>query len=364
MKKIKFLVACLVSMFSLYVIIQNNKVYADKANFSVNPIITKSDTSKNTGYFDLLMQPGEVRDVSFEIYNSSNREIKIKTSLGTAFTGSTGTVGYKPDVVKPDNSLKYNLKDYVTTPNVVRISPKSKKIISAIVKMPNAIFDGVMAGGFNFTEANSAPTRQSEKKGITIENEYRYVIGLIIQQSSNYVAPCLNLEGVYASQKNRRNSININLTNTAMTYLMDMSTQIKISKKDDPSISYSYNNSQMKMAPNSNFELAVPAYLKKSGGELSTLLKPGKYKLIMTVYGEKDEKGKFKEIVNQQPILYNHKWSFEKEFEISEYTAQKLNESDISMEKNNLGWLLVPAALVIVMLTLVIIILLTKQKTG
>ena len=101
----------LVSLVSLSVLmIATQTVHADSANFSVTPKIGENQVVQNLGYFNLLLKPKQTQNVEFTLNNNSNQTIKVKTTFGTAFTSQSGNVGYTPDLVKPDPSLKINLK--------------------------------------------------------------------------------------------------------------------------------------------------------------------------------------------------------------------------------------------------------------
>ncbi|MCU5752412.1 DUF3324 domain-containing protein [Lactococcus lactis] len=163
---------------------------------------------------------------------------------------------------------------------------------------------------------------------------------------------------------NGRNVITANLTNSAPAYLMQMNTDAVVTKYNDSSIKYTYNNVAMEMAPNSNFNLAIPVSIPGAlNGKTSEPLKPGKYHLKMTVYGGKDDKGKYQTMVNDQVTKYDYKWVFDKDFVITGAKASSLNAKDATINhKPKIDWLLIVGFAAIILLLLIIIFLLFKRR--
>lgn len=339
--------------------------HADSANFSVTPTVGENQTGSNLGYFNLLLKPNQSQNLEFTLYNNSSKPIKVKTTFGTAFTSQSGNVGYTPDLVKPDPSLKIDLKDYVKLPATVIVAAKSMAKVTATVTSPEQTFTGVIAGGFNFEDAQSSDDSASaQKSGVSITNRYRYVIGLVLQNTLDKVAPTLSLGKVGPDQVNQRNVIAANLTNAAPAYLMDMNTDAVVTKSDDTSIKYTYHNDAMEMAPNSNFNLAIPVSLQGVlNGQSSEPLKPGKYHLKMTVYGGKDTNGQYQTMVNNQVTKYDYRWIFDKDFTITQAKASTLNAKDATVsKKSQVDWLLIVGLTIIILLLLIIIFLLFKRR--
>ena len=86
---------------------------------------------------------------------------------------------------KKDQSLAFDIKDYVQYPSSVRLKPKSEQTVSINVKMPNTPFDGVLASGITFKEETSDEGKRQDDKsqGLSIKNEYSYVVALLMQQN-------------------------------------------------------------------------------------------------------------------------------------------------------------------------------------
>ena len=115
-------------------------------------------------------------------------------------------------------------------------------------------------------------------KGLAIKNEYSYVVALLMRQTTENGSPDLKLQRVIPNQRNARNVIQGNLQNPNGTYLNQLATKTIITKKGSSEALYTDEQSDMQMAPNSNFNLSVP--LK------GDRLKAGKYTMKIEAYGQ------------------------------------------------------------------------------
>ena len=154
------------------------------------------------------------------------------------------------------------------------------------------------------------------------------MVALLMRQTPENGDPDLKLQQVNPNQRNARNVIQGNLQNPNATYLNQLATKTIITKKGSSDALYTDEQSEMQMAPNSNFNLSVP--LK---GER---LKAGKYTMKIEAYGQKEENGdfSFKAKGSQKEENYRYHWSLEKNFEIKADEAKKLNDSDVTIKKD------------------------------
>ncbi|AYG00404.1 DUF916 domain-containing protein [Lactococcus allomyrinae] len=146
-KYVKYLIISL-SVFLLIIGGKSKSAQAEESvGFSVTPVLEENQIESGLGYFNLLLKPNQNQTLKFDISNSSDSEIKVSTSFGTAFTGNAGNVLYTPTETEMDPSLKINIKDYVHLPAEVAVPAHSKVTVSAEVTMPKTTFKGVIAGG-------------------------------------------------------------------------------------------------------------------------------------------------------------------------------------------------------------------------
>ncbi len=369
LKKIKITISVLIlSTLCLFLLLFKPTAYADTPGFSVVPSVGKNQIKPGLGYFNLLLKPNQSQKLEFTIYNNGSKDLKVKTTFGTAFTGDAGNVLYTPEKYRSDQSLKINIKDYVKLPKNVTIPAHSKSVVEAEVTMPAEEFKGVIAGGFNFNEIDVGSDKSktaASKSSTSITNLYSYVIGLVLQNSEDTIQPTLNLKEVGASQRNSRNIFSAKLENSASTYLLNMDVDAVVTSFKDKKIKYSFKNSSMEMAPNSNFDLAVPVSIQgvPKENETSQPLKPGKYQISMTIFGGKNENGKYQKLVNGQVTNYDYKWTFNKSFIVTGKQSKQLNSKDVTINQNKENsWVLYILIALVVLLMIIIFILLYKSK--
>ena len=353
----------LVLVFSLFYC--SKSIYASSSNFNVSPEIPENQVDKNFGYFNLVMSPESQQTLSFKVNNATSKSITVEMAFAHSTTNGNGLAIYDSSKATKDSSLKYNIEDFVDIPKKeVTIAAHAQVIMTAKVTMPKGMDTGILAGGFSFKE-KEGNQESGSSKGVSIKNEYRYVIGLITQQNTQKVSPQLKLNEVKATQVNSRNVFAANLQNISPTYLQDMNATATVKGVTNSELKYSFENSDMKMAPNSNFDFAIPVSIKGNiGDQTSKALEAGKYHLSMTVYGVKSATGAYETTVNGKTVNYEYKWTFEKDFEIVGEKAKKLNNSDPTVHyKEPINWLMIIGiALILIILLLTFLIFSSRRK--
>ncbi|MDR2058628.1 MAG: DUF916 and DUF3324 domain-containing protein [Lactococcus lactis] len=353
----------LVLVFSLFYC--SKSIYASSSNFNVSPEIPENQVDKNLGYFNLVMSPESQQTLSFKVNNATSKSITVEMAFAHSTTNGNGLAIYDSSKATKDSSLKYNIEDFVDIPKKeVTIAAHAQVIMTAKVSMPKGMDTGILAGGFSFKE-KEGNQESSSSKGVSIKNEYRYVIALVTQQNTQKVSPQLRLNEVKATQVNSRNVFAANLQNISPTYLQDMNATATVKGVTNSELKYSFENSDMKMAPNSNFDFAIPVSIKGNiGDQSSKALEAGKYHLSMTVYGVKSATGAYEITVNGKSVNYEYKWTFEKDFEIAGEKAQKLNNSDPTVHyKEPINWLMIIGiALILIILLLIFLIFSSRRK--
>lgn len=121
----------------------------------------------------------------------------------------------------------------------------------------------------------------------------------------------------------------------------------------------------MQMAPNSNFNLAIPVSIQGplASNQYSKPLQAGNYKMTMTAYGQEDSSGVYSALdTSGQLQHYDYRWSFSKNFTITQAQANKLNRTDMSIQKVNDNWLIGLGAGVLLFILVVFFFLFILRK--
>ncbi|CAD5896742.1 C-terminal membrane anchored cell surface protein [Carnobacterium maltaromaticum] len=286
------------------------KTYASELNFSVSPEIPENQQDKNKSYYDLKLEPGNKQELKVVLKNGTDKEVEIETSVSRATTNLKGVVEYGKTKDKKDESLVYNIEDFVEIPeNNVKIPPNESKELTIKVEAPEKTFEGIMAGGLTFKEVTKEEKVDEKNTGLAIKNEYAYVVGLVLHGENEDMPSEVNLIHVEAAQVNARNVINGTLQNPKAKYLNQVAVNATVTKEGSKEVLYETKQDTMQMAPNSNFQFPISL-----DGEP---LKPGKYTLNMDVSSLTDS------------------WKLTKNFTIEKEVADKFNAKDVSIQEDH-----------------------------
>ena len=328
----KVIVSMIVLMIGLCFPIAQSE--AAELNFSVQAVIPDNQIDKKQTYFDLKMEPKQEQNLAVIMTNTTDKSILVEVSANTAITNDNGIVEYNNTTKKADDSLKVGFKDLAKVEPEI-IIPANQSVQAIVhLKMPDEPFKGVILGGLVFSEKLTKDQIEAEK-GNQITNLFAYTIGVELTESNEAVSPNLKLIGVTAGQVNFRNAILATIQNDQPTIIKDLKIIGNIYKKNEKGILYKTELTDCRMAPNSNFNLAVSLDNQE--------MKPGDYTFKgIATSGEK-------------------KWEFSKEFSIDAAVAKKNNKKAVELEKTN-KWMNVGIVAIILCLTVVIGVLIYKLK--
>lgn len=313
-------------------------VSAAEMNFSVQAVIPENQIDKTQTYFDLKMTPNQEQELEVTMRNDTEKEVAIEVGANNAVTNDNGIVDYNSPNKEKDSTLKVGFKDVATVENEVTIPANSEQVLKIKVKMPETSYDGVILGGIYFTEKATEET-EKESKDSQVVNTYAYTIGVKLTETDAEVKPMLVVNGVEASQVNYRNTVKATIQNTQAAIVKDLEIDGKVYAKGEKEVLYQLKKDGLRMAPNSNFNYAIPTNNKE--------FKPGTY------------------VFKGEATAGDQKWTFEKEFTIEGSDAKKLNSEAVQIEKS-VTWIYVLIGIILLVLLLVVIVLLLlklkKQK--
>lgn len=355
MKKIKKLIMWSTILLAILgTILSGNIVKASQLGFSVTANVRELDNrASDQSFFDLILEPGQKQTITVTLKNDTNRQMTVEQEVSSATTNINGVVEYSPNNIEADKSLRFNYDDLVQTEQEIVLAPHSEKTINIDLQMPEEHFDGQLVGGLTYREKiDEEEAIPENQEGLAVTNRFAFVIALLMRQNKVAVEPDLKLHDVGPGQVNYRNVINANLQNPAMTFLNRMHVNAKVQGIDNPEIEYSVNQDRMQMAPNTNFDFPISLEGQP--------LRPGRYRMTMTVNGVQDDQGDYTaENSEGEEITYRHEWQFEREFTITAEKADELNERDVTLEPEDRSWL---KWLLVGLLLLLILLFLWKRR--
>ncbi|EAH0768589.1 DUF916 domain-containing protein, partial [Listeria monocytogenes] len=198
--------------------------------YSVQAHIPANQIDKRQTYFDLKMQPNQKQTVEIDVMNSSNEEIQVEAAINYASTNRTGVIDYtKNDLTKKDKSLEYPLPELAKIPDdqkLLTIPVNGKKTVQVMIEMPAESIDGVVLGAVEFKKKNTKETKKT--KGVSLKNEYSYIVGMQLAESDKQVKPHMNLLSIKPALLNYHTAIVANLQNDQPVILENLSIDAKV----------------------------------------------------------------------------------------------------------------------------------------
>ena len=312
---------------------------ASELNFSVNAVIPDNQIDKEKSYFDLKVTPGEKQNLIVKLRNTTDKEIVINPHIQSAKTNKNGVIDYTPNKIKKDDTLKIAMEDIAKVPKEVTVPPQSQKDLTIEVTMPKDKFDGIILGGIYLKEDTSKNKEDDKEKDVAIKNEYSYVVALQMRQNNNKVKPMLHMNEVNPETQNARNVIVANIQNSEPMIISKLKIDATVNKKGSKDNLAILKKENLQVAPNSNFNIAVP------------------------LEGEKLEAGTY--ILKMKAESAGKEWQFKKEFSISADKATTMNEKDVTLEKETPTMLYIflgVAFLIVIAVVIYFIIRRNKRK--
>lgn len=306
---------------------ENNQISTTGFTYSIK--LPDNQIDKELGYFKLKMNPGQKQKLMITLSNPNDEKVTVEVKLNGAKSNQNGVIEYGDSTIDDDQSLKFKFKDIVKSPDFVELGPGETKDLEISLNMPEIEYDGVIAGGIQLMRTGQTE-ESKDNTGSKIINQYAYVVGMVLQENDNLVEPKLSLNDVNAGQNNYRNAIFINFSNVMPAYLNNMTVEVQITEKGKKTVLYERKQTAMRMAPNSFINFPI-----NMNGERMV---PGDYEAkILVTSGVK-------------------KWTWEKEFKITDEDADKFNERDVGLvQEKEINWQFI---FLLAMILIIIIILL------
>lgn len=240
----------ILSMFSIFA---NEGVY-----FSVSSVIPENQINKNLSYFDLKVVPSSSQELKVKIFNNKSHEIKVKAMVTPATTCRNGFISYT-NLTNYDESLKYPLSDILKLDKSEYTVPAGGYVTAtALLVMPEERYEGIILGGLVFTKADdSLETPKENQMSAQIENDYQYVVGVMLSENDNKVKANMNLKYIKSTLANYHTNLAINLQNSTPVIIPNLKISGTVYKKGNSEIYKFTEKENIKMAPNSNFDFMI-----------------------------------------------------------------------------------------------------------
>ncbi|EOV3185279.1 DUF916 and DUF3324 domain-containing protein [Enterococcus faecalis] len=298
--------------------------YANDMNYSVQAKIPENQVNKQLTYFDIHVAPNQQQELKVTVANNSKEKATIQLNANNALTNSNGVIEYTKHGVKPDASLKYPLEKLIKNPKQkVTLAPGESKEVAFDLQMPKEAIKGTILGGIHVQKEDDSKAKDN-KKNVTIENVYSYIIGVQIREELTAVTPKLFLREVKPTLINYRTAVSANLQNATPTHLRKVSIDAAIRKQNSQKILHQVKKEQMSIAPNTNFNFPISWE--------NQVIQPGKYILTMHVTSDQGQ------------------WDFTKEFTVKAKDVKKVNDEAVEVKKEDHTLLYILSGVIVVLL--------------
>jgi len=310
----------------------------NNVGFSVAAKLPKNQLNKKNSFYDLKLKPGQTETLKATIYNSTNRDIRVRMAIHTAWTNSAGTIDYTNVPKSFDASLQTPMSkiSQLQGAKTITVAADSKKLVTTKVKVPESVSDGVILGGWFFKRVDHKVT-SAVKDANNIRSAYAYVIGMKYTVGK-VPAPNLVLGKVNAGTYNYHRGIIVNLRNPMAVIVPNLKMDTTVTTLSDGKVVKHLKQSDVQMAPNTVFHYPMLV------GE--TKLQPGRYHLHMVVKNSA------------------HRWVFDRDFTVTKAAAKQANMAAGDRQNMNVWLLVALGALGMLLLVLLIwlIIYLVKRR--
>lgn len=353
MKKIYYLLS-IVTLMAIVLMTQAPSVFANEFNFSVTPVPSSKQIDKTVTYFDLNLKQKEQETVQVQLGNTTDKEVVVDISINSAKTNSSGVVEYRPNKLKNTANLPVDVSKIVEFPKQVKIPAKSNQAVSFKITMPDVAFDGILASGIQFREHGQEAKNQGDKDAVTINNTFSYVLAMLIRENDQTVQPKIVSDKAFMETQQGRSNVILRLENTANGYLNKMAIDADVYYEKETKPVIGLTKKDMQFAPNSIMDYRI--------GMGSNEIKPGKYTVKGTLYGDKSTLGTYE----YNGEKYKYKLDINETFEVSGTKAKELNKKNVMIKKDSPNiwiYVVIGLTLLLVLAAGFIIYILKRDKT-
>ncbi|MGJ8729566.1 WxL protein peptidoglycan domain-containing protein [Listeria aquatica] len=336
MKKIFYIVVCLIAFCLIYPAQTLAKNTSSDMAYYVEAIIPDNQMDQTKTYFDLLAKPGEWQTLQLRVHNARSEELTLEIKPHTARTGTGGDIDYSGDDKSSlATSLPYSIEELLEGEEQVTLKPNETRTVSFTLKVPKKAFSGVLLGGFYIHEKNQAKQVDDKKEGVSIKNQYAYVIGCKVRVDEEEEEQQFALKTPKLTKWNDLPAISVGLTNEASRILSQYELQGEIRNHSGKKIQ-EIKKRTFSMAPDSVYQLIE----KVSLDDFSS----GKYSYALTVKGE------------------NEVWHLKKNFTISGDQIKQVQTDEEKHESNFLNVLIIGIAVLLLLAILIFVLLKRRRK--
>jgi hypothetical protein len=290
------------------------------------------------------MKPGAKQTLTVDLISDSKIPVTVYVSAISASTNRNGVIDYRTPNIK-DHTLRVPFSEIsLVKDDKVTIPAGGTAVARVEVSMPSGVYDGVALGGIAVTkkaeEGVAAPDGSPRSMGVSVKNEYSYIIGVKLSETDVRVSPDFEYDKVEAGLANYQPAVIHYIRNKEAAIVKDMRLYAKV-YKGNAAAPYIDFSKTVDMAPNS----VMPIGTETGGREFE----PGDYRSKLRL------------------VIGDKVWEFEKGFTVTAKEAEKTNAASVVETKNTdmpewLKALLAATAILSLLALILLLILLLKRR--
>lgn len=242
-----------------------------QATFRIRPELpTDNLGGPQLGYYNLPIKVRQARTVRLQVFNPTTHPLKITGQVQDATTMTNATIDYLGRQPIDQQLLPHPGSQLVSLPSTTELQPNEVKWLIIKIAAVKQLFSGQKAVAINL----SAKQPSSKK---AIQNHYIYAIGLVLNGKpltpKQYHAP--RSPRIKTKLQAQQAAIEVAVVNPNPAYLKPVTIDVRLQNRRWSLIHYQRQLTHRKIAPNSQFDVALLL-----GGKR---LVPGIYRMTLTV---------------------------------------------------------------------------------
>lgn len=235
------------------------------STFMIQPEIpTDNKAETGSGYFDIQLKSNESRTLGVRVFNPTSKKETLQVRVLDAMTRTNGNVDYIPGLVLDRHFLKTPGSDLVKYSKTVDVD--SNKFQDVQVKVPKKkhLFTGTKAMALEITN-------QSVTKNGTVNNQTRYLVGMLLNGKKVKHPTKLDLGPKVPRIDLNHPKLKLMIQNKDPLFIKSAKVSMRLTNAHNELFPYKKTRDQMKIAPASEFYYVMPFAGRK--------LMPGMFKL-------------------------------------------------------------------------------------
>lgn len=258
MKKNNYFVL-FIFIISSFIGINSISFAEDNVNFSVSLKPSALQVGDDFSYYNLKILPKQEETLYLLVTNNGKEKLNLSVTTVNATTSQEGIIDYskRDKNYKYDNTLKTPFTSITDKEQEISLEPNEQQIVSVTIKMPDTPVNGTILGGIVISPIEKKINEKKETSGIKIKNNFEIKKAVVLNNDDNKILPELKLNKINTTLINNTPATTINIQNTKPVMFGELNIETEVFDKKTGKSIRKQTNTDLEMAPNSNFDLPI-----------------------------------------------------------------------------------------------------------